>query len=78
MLEILRYPRNPKTKATRSGTKDGSVLQMATSRVRSSKVMADLLSGCGPAEYEMALRVRVQAGDVRSFTTEAALPFLKE
>ena len=38
-----------------------------------SMVMADLLSGWGPAEYEMALRVRVQAGDVRSFTTEAAL-----
>ena len=36
-------------------------------------ITADLLSGWGPAEYEMAQRVRVQAGDVRSFTTEGAL-----
>ena len=44
------------------------MLQTATSRMMSSMVTADLLSGWGLAEYEMARRVRVQAGDEVSST----------
>ena len=49
-FEILRWPMYPKTRATLSGTNEGSVSQMATSLIKSSLVTADLWSGWSPAD----------------------------
>ena len=52
-------------------TKDGPMSHTATSLRMSCLVTADLWSGWGSAEQEIALRVRFQAGEERSLMTSA-------